>query len=137
MPAVPASSPVVSSKHNDSIRDPPCPHPLLPTGKRIFLFSIASLLPDIIHEFALLWKTLVRVRNPRNESSDEERSLSRNSRFGEDPSIDEIIFMSLSAPSPPSRIHGNFRRNSIRIFHGWLSLHRSERQIENAALLRT
>lgn len=71
MPAVPASSPVVSSKHNDSIRDPPCPHPLLPTGKRIFLFSIASLLPDIIHEFALLWKTL--VRNPRNESSDEER----------------------------------------------------------------
>lgn len=72
MPAVPASSPVVSSKHNDSIRDPPCPHPLLPTGKRIFLFSIASLLPDIIHEFALLRKTLVRVRNPRNESSDEE-----------------------------------------------------------------
>ena len=70
MPAVPASSPVVSSEHNDSIRDPPCPHPLLPTGKRIFLLRSPLSFAPISFPYATNWKRGEHYffRNPGNKT---------------------------------------------------------------------
>ena len=71
MPAVPASSPVVSSEHNDSIRDPPCPHPLLPTGKRIFLLRSPLSFAPISFPYATNWKRGEHYffRNRRKQNS--------------------------------------------------------------------